>query len=114
MLKDWFMENFDSSDMLAFVLLVTIAIFAIVGVTQFIEYGLGGFTGFLSKKALEEIKAKKQMSSAARNEIEEERKKTDKILEELEHEVEKKADLSGDDVAYALNDVLARIRSSKK
>jgi mannitol-specific phosphotransferase system IIBC component len=83
---------------------------AMIGVT---EAGLASLTGAFGVMS-DRLSNKKGKTKKAKEQIKEERKKTDKILEELEHEVEKKANLSGDDVAYALNDVLARIRSSKK
>ena len=112
MMMKWFTENFDSADVLAFFLLLAMVIFAIVGLDKFIEFGLGGFTGFLSKKALTSLNEKIKDTDNAKNDVFEQRKITDELLGEIENEVQQ-GNLSGDDVATALNDVIARVRSRR-
>ena len=109
-MTQWFTENFDSADVLAFFLLLAMVIFAIVGLDKFIEFGLGGFTGFLSKKALSTLNEKKGETDNSKDNVLEQRRITDELLGEIEHEAQT-GNLSGDDVATALNDVIARVRS---
>jgi hypothetical protein len=107
-MKDWIREN----PVLFIIMLVVIAgtVMAVAGLH---EAGLASLTGAFGVMS-ERLNTRKEETEDAKEQIEKERKKTDKILEELENEVEKKVDMSGPDTAYALNDVLVRIRNSRK
>jgi hypothetical protein len=83
---------------------------AMMGVT---EAGLASLTGAFGVMS-DRLSNKKGKTKKAKEQIKEEREKTDKMLKEVEDEIQKKADMSADDVAAALNDVLARIRSNRE
>jgi len=107
-MKDWINEN-----PVLFIIMLGVGAGTVMAVSGIQEAGLASLTGAFGVMS-EKLNTRKEQSDKAREEIEKERRKTDEMLEELENEVEKKVDMSGDDVAYALNDVLARIRKGRE
>ncbi len=92
-----------------FVIVLIIIAGAVMAVAGLKEAGLASLTGAFGVLS-DKLNSKKKETDDAKDNIDEQRKITDELLGEIEHEAQQ-GNLSGDDVATAFNDVIARVRN---
>ena len=104
-MKDWIDDN-----PVLFVIVLIIGAGAIMAVAGIKEAGLASLTGAFGVLT-ESLNSKKKASDKAQEAVLKEREKTDQMLGDVCDEIEKAKSLDGDTVAYALNDIISKLRN---